>query len=215
MEFDKKLIAPDTSLSFNEYALLPYNPESAWNHAMFEAIAEAGGFTLDTPLSKLTKKQADFFWNGDPDKAVKWIYRKQSGEGQSTYNRPWIGIIGDLKRRYAEAWGDNMRETLEKYMSHKECASCHGKRLRPEALGVTIGSKNIWQLTELSVSQTIDFFEKTQFTQTEEKIAAQVVKEIRNRLSFLKMLVLNILRLNGVRQHLVVVKPSVFVFLHR
>ncbi|MBQ5490757.1 MAG: excinuclease ABC subunit UvrA [Treponema sp.] len=186
MEFDKKLIAPDLSLSFNEYALLPYNPEGAWNHSMFEAIAETGGFTLDTPLNKLTKKQSDFLWNGDPDKPVKWIYRKQSGEGQSTYNRPWIGVIGDLKRRYSEAWGDNMREAMEKYMSHKECASCHGKRLRPEALGVTIGNKNIWQLTELSVSQTIEFFEKTEFTPTEQKIASQVLKEIRNRLSFLK-----------------------------
>ncbi len=186
MEFDKKLIAPDMSKSFNEYGLAPYNPDGAWNHAMFEAIAEAGGFTLDTPLCKLTKKQSDFLWNGDPDINVHWIYRKQSGEGQSSYNRPWLGVFGDMKRRYAEAWGDNMREAMEKYMSHKECASCHGKRLRPEALGVTIGDKNIWNLTELSVLQTIEFFEKTKFTPTEEKIAAQVLKEIRNRLSFLK-----------------------------
>ena len=186
MEFDKKLIAPDMSKSFNEYGLAPYNPDGAWNHAMFEGIAEAGGFTLDTPLCKLTKKQSDFLWNGDPDINVHWIYRKQSGEGQSSYNRPWLGVFGDMKRRYAEAWGDNMREAMEKYMSHKECASCHGKRLRPEALGVTIGDKNIWNLTELSVLQTIEFFEKTKFTPTEEKIAAQVLKEIRNRLSFLK-----------------------------
>lgn len=186
MEFDKKLIMPDSDKSFNEYALTPYNPESAWNHAMFTAIAETGGFSLDTPMKNLTKKQTDFLWNGDPDKPMKWIYHKQSGEGQSTYNRPWIGVMGDMKRRYNEAWGDSMRENMEKFMSHRECALCHGKRLRQEALGVTIGGKNIWELTELSVSDTIDFFEKMKFTPTEEKIASQVLKEIRNRLSFLK-----------------------------
>ncbi len=202
MEFDKRLIMPDGSLSFNEYALAPYNPESAWNHAMFSAIAEAGGFSLDTPLNKLTKKQTDFLWNGDPDLPIKWIYHKQSGEGQSTYNRPWIGIFGDMKRRYAEAWGDNMRESLEKYMSHKECTSCHGKRLRKEALGVTVGGKNIWDLTELSVLETISFFEKIDFSETEQKIASQVLKEIRNRLSFLKNVGLEYLTLERSAQTL-------------
>ncbi len=186
MEFDKKLIMPDSSLSFNQGGLLPYNPEGAWNHAMFSAIAEAGGFSLDTPLSSLTKEQSNFLWNGDESKNVKWVYKKQSGEGQSTYNRPWIGVFNDMKRRYAEAWGDNMREALEKYMSHRECASCKGKRLRREALGVTVGNKNIWDLTELSVLGTIDFFSKLPLTSTEQKIATQILKEIKNRLSFLK-----------------------------
>ena len=186
MEFDKKLIMPDSSLSFNEYGLSPYNPEGAWNHAMFSAISEGGGFSLDTPLNALTKKQSDFLWNGDPSKNLKWVYHKQSGEGQSSYNRPWIGIFADMKRRYAEAWGENMRESLEKYMSHKECTACKGKRLRKEALGVTVGGKNIWELTELSVLETIDFFDNLSLTDTESKISSQILKEIRSRLSFLK-----------------------------
>lgn len=186
MEYDKSLIVPDASLSFSEYGIAPYNPESAWNHAQFEAVAKAAGFTLETPLKSLTKKQSDFLWNGDSEKNIQWVYKKQSGEGTSSYSRPWPGIFGDLRRRYNEAWGENARESLEKYMSHKECASCRGKRLRPEALGVTVGGKNIWDLTELSVLETIRFFESLSLSETEQKIAAQILKEIKARLQFLK-----------------------------
>ncbi len=186
MEFDEALIMPNPKLTFNEGAIIPYNPESSWNQSMFSAIAETGGFDLDTPLEQLTKTQSDYLWNGDESKNVHWIYQKQSGEGSSTYNRPWLGIYADMRRRYTEAWGDNMRSNLEKYMAHKECKNCHGKRLRPEALCVTVGGKNIWDLTELSVAETIDFFDKLTFTETEQKIASQILKEIRSRLSFLK-----------------------------
>lgn len=186
MDFDRDLIMPDSSLSFNEGALVPYNPESAWNHAQFSAIADAAGFSLDTPMNELNKKQRDFIWKGDETKILRWVYHKQSGEGQSTYNRPWIGVMADMRRRYNEAWGDSGRESLEKYMSHSECSSCHGKRLRPEALCVTVGGKNIWDLTGFSVLETIEFFEKLELTETESKIASQILKEIKARLSFLK-----------------------------
>ncbi|MBQ7167832.1 MAG: excinuclease ABC subunit UvrA [Treponema sp.] len=186
MEFDENLIMPDPSLSFNEGGLAPYNPESAWNGSMFGAIASAGGFDLDTPLKKLTKKQKDFLWNGDEEKNIRWVYHKQSGEGMSTYNRPWIGVYADLRRRYVEAWGDSMKSSLERYMSHRECQTCKGRRLRPEALCVTVGGKSIWDLTGLSVQETIEFFEKLELTETEQAIAAQVMKEIKSRLSFLK-----------------------------
>ncbi len=186
MEFDENLIMPDASRSFNEGGLAPYNPESAWNNAMFSAIAGEGGFDLDTPLGKLTKKQKAFLWEGDESRNIRWVYHKQSGEGTSTYNRPWIGVYADMRRRYVEAWGDTMKSSLEKFMSHKNCQSCKGKRLRPEALCVTVGGKNIWDLTELSVLETIDFFEKLQLTETEQRIAAQVMKEIKSRLFFLK-----------------------------
>ncbi len=186
MEFDRRLIMPDASLSFDEGGLAPYNPESAWNHSMFAAVADAAGFSLATPLSELTKRQADFLWNGSGEKSIHWVYEKQSGEGHSTYNRPWPGLFADLRRRHAEAWGDNARLALERFMSHKECASCRGKRLRPEALCVTVGGKNIWDLTELSVLQTIEFFENLRLSATEQKIAGQILKEIRSRLMFLK-----------------------------
>ena len=186
MEWDMQKILPDKSLSFNQGALPFYNPESEWNHSMFQAVSEAAGFTLDTPFSELTEEQYGFLMNGDAEKKVHWIYKKQSGEGYSEYNRPWPGVMGDMKRRHTEAWGENQRLRMEeKFMSVSHCSCCNGRRLRKEALGVTVGGKNIWELCTLSVSESIEFFEKLELTESERQIAKQVLKEIRSRLKFL------------------------------
>ena len=196
MEWDFKKILPDPTKSFNEQAFPFYNPDSEWNKAMFSAVAEEGKFSLDTPLCELSKNQFDYLINGDENKNLRWIYQKQSGEGFSEYNRPWPGILSDMKRRHAEAWGENQRIKMEeKYMSVSECSSCRGKRLRPEALGVTVGGKNIIELCAMSVSETIDFFKALSLTDTEKLIAAQVLKEIRARLDFLKNVGLDYLTL--------------------
>ena len=187
MEWDVNKILPDKSKSFNERAFPFFNPESEWNHSMFQAVAEHAGFTLDTPIEKLTDSQFDFLWNGNPDVKIHWIYKKQSGEGFSEYNRAWPGLFAEMKRRHNEAWGENQRASIEdKFMTISQCHACNGQRLRPEALGVTIGGKNIHQLCQLSVLETIDFFDKLEVTPSQEKIAAQVLKEIRARLRFLK-----------------------------
>lgn len=187
LEWDENLLCPDKNLSFNQGGISFYNPESEWNSSMFEAVAKAGGFSLDTPLNQLTKSQEKFLWHGDANKILHWIYKKQSGEGFSEYKRPWLGIYHDIQRRYVEAWGDTQRSRMEeKYMSHSLCKTCGGHRLRPEALGVTVGGKNIWELTEFSVLQTIEFFENLKLSKTEQKIAEQILKEIKSRLLFLK-----------------------------
>ena len=186
MAFDKNLIMPDDSLSFNEGGLAPYNPASAWNRSMFEAIFKEAGADIETPFAELDKKQSDFIWNGDKNRNVRWVYRKQSGEGQSTYNRPWLGVFADMRRRYQESWGDSMKTSLEKYMTHKECAVCRGRRLRAEALGVTVGGKNIHELTALSVADSVGFFGALTLTESQQQIATQVLKEIKARLKFLK-----------------------------
>ncbi|MCR5698473.1 MAG: excinuclease ABC subunit UvrA [Treponemataceae bacterium] len=186
MEWSMEKILPDDSLSFNERALPFFNPDSAWNTSVFQAVADAAGFSLDTPIKDLTEEQFNFLWNGNPDKKLHWIYKKQSGEGYSEYNRPWIGVLAEMKRRYAEAWGDTQKKNIEeKFMQISPCSSCHGKRLRPEALGVTVGGKNIWELCELSVVDSIEFFKNLKLTENETQIASQVLKEIRSRLSFL------------------------------
>lgn len=196
MEWDENKILPDSSKSFNEGAFPFYNPESEWNQSMFSAVAEAAGFSLDTPINKLTKEQFDFLWNGDLTRKVHWVYQKQSGEGFSEYNRPWIGLLNDMKRRHNEAWGQAQRERIEeKFMSISECSSCHGKRLRKEALGVTVGGKNIYELSCLSVLESIDFFENLTLTENETKIALQILKEIKSRLNFLKNVGLDYLTL--------------------
>ena len=187
MEWDVNKILPDKSKSFNERAFPFFNPESEWNHSMFQAVADHAGFTLDTPIEQLTDSQFDFLWNGNPDVKIHWIYKKQSGEGFSEYNRAWPGLFSEMKRRHNEAWGENQRASIEeKFMTISQCHACNGQRLRPEALGVTIGGKNIHQLCQLSVLETIDFFDKLEVTPSQEKIAAQVLKEIRARLRFLK-----------------------------
>lgn len=187
MEWDEKKILPDRSLSFNEGALPFFNPDSAWNNSVFNAVAQEGSFTLDTPISDLSEKQFDFLWNGNPDKKLHWMYQKASGEGVSEYNRAWIGVLAEMNRRYKEAWGDTMRTNIEeKFMTVKECSCCHGMRLRPEALGVTIGGKNIHELCKLSVGESIEFFDKLELSESEAQIATQVMKEIRARLRFLR-----------------------------
>lgn len=186
MEWDISKIIPDKSLSFNQRAFPFFNPESEWNHSMFNAVAEESGFTLDTPIDQLSKEQFDFLWNGDETKKIRWIYKKQSGEGYSEYNRPWPGVYAEMQRRYKEAWGESQRTNIEeKFMSISECSCCKGRRLRQEALGVTVGNKNIWQLTELSVGDSIKFFDNLELSENEKKIGAQILKEIRSRLKFL------------------------------
>ena len=187
MEWDELKILPDKNLSFNQKALPFFNPESEWNHSMFNAVAEAAGFTLDTPINQLTDSQFNYLWNGDSEKKIHWIYKKQSGEGYSEYNRPWPGVMQEMKRRHNEAWGESQRANIEeKFMTISECSCCGGKRLRAEALGVTVGGKNIWDLTLLSVTDSIDFFDKLELSESEKKIGEQVLKEIRSRLRFLK-----------------------------
>lgn len=197
MEWDSKKILPDTSKSFNEGVLPFFNPSSEWNQAMFGALADSNGWNLNTPFNELTSEQFETLWNGDLTKNIRWVYKKQSGEGFSEYNRPWPGIIAEMKRRHNEAWSEAQRVKIEEnYMSVSECSSCHGKRLRKEALGVTVGSKNIIDLCELSVAESLDYFSKLELTGTETKIAAQLLKEINARLNFLKNVGLDYLTLS-------------------
>ena len=196
MEWDFSKIIPDKSLSFNEGAIAFYNPSSSWNHCVFSAVAEHAHFSLDTPLNELTEEQYFYLVNGNPDENLHWIYKKQSGEGFSEYKRPWLGILNDVKRRYQEAWGDAQRTKMEeKFMSVSECTICNGKRLRKEALGVTVGGKNIMELSSLSVEESIQFFEDLKLSPSEEKIASQLLKEIKARLNFLKNVGLDYLTL--------------------
>ena len=195
MEYDYNLIVPDESKSFNEHGILPYNPTSAWNSCRIQAVADSYGFSLDTPICNLTEEQKKVLFYGS-DRVLHWVYYKQSGTGMSEYNQPWNGIFGDLRRRYIEAWGDQMKANLEKFMSHDVCSCCHGKRLRSEALGVTVGGKNIYELTEFSISESLRFFDSItcedcdsdfeKLSETELQIAKQILKEIRARLNFLK-----------------------------
>ncbi|MEL3907036.1 MAG: excinuclease ABC subunit UvrA [Treponema sp.] len=184
--FDFKLMVPDTALSFNEGAFLPYNPDSAWNRARFEALARRFNFSLDTPVKELSKKALKIIMEGSGIEPIEFVYERQDGTGKSKYRKPWLGIYSDMQRRYNETYSAAQREAFERYMAVNTCEHCGGKRLKPEALAVTVGKKNIHELSSLSVGDSLDFFERLKLTETEKTIGQQILKEITSRLRFMK-----------------------------
>ena len=195
MEYDEHLIMPDMSLSYNEGGILPFTPKSAWYHSWFEALAKAYNFSLDTPLKDLPKKIMHILYHGS-DKVLNISYKSRQGDHTSDYNKPFPGIFKELERRHRESFSDSMREYIESFMSQRECTACHGARLRPEALAVTIGGKNIEELTSSSVQELRAFFDKLKLTDTEKQISGQIMKEIKARLQFLDSVGLGYLTLN-------------------
>jgi len=194
-EFDENLIIPDRSLSFEEGGITLYNPDSAWNRSRFEALAKHYKFSLDTPINELPKKILSVILYGSGDQAIDFVYENREGTGHFKYHQSWPGIFADMKRRYNETFSDSQKENLERYMSTHECEVCHGKRLKPEILAVTIGGVNIHDLSCLSVTETIEFFRKLELNESEKAIAAQIMKEINARLNFMKNVGLDYLTL--------------------
>jgi len=194
-EFDPDLIIPDSSLSFEDGGIVPYNPDSAWNRSRFAALAKKYNFSLDTPYGKLPKKVRSIIMDGSGEDAIDFVYQNREGTGHFKYHQCWPGIIADLKRRYNETFSDAQKENLEKYMSIHECETCKGKRLKREVLAVTVCGTNIHDLSSLSVTDSITFFKEAQFSETEEHIARQILKEINARLMFMKNVGLDYLTL--------------------
>lgn len=195
MEFDLSTIIPDESKSYNEGALLLYTPGNNWNTKRFEALAASYNFSLDTPIKDLTEEQKNALFYGS-DRLLTWIYRNDSVGKVSEYSQIWPGIKRDLQNRYVQSWGDNAKERLERFMSHATCPVCNGRRLRVEALGVTVGNKNIYDLTTLSINDAITFFNTLTLTQYQKEVTKQILKEITNRLNFLKNVGLEYLTLD-------------------
>lgn len=194
-EFDTDLIIPDPHLSYDEGGILPYNPDAAWNRSRFSALAKHYKFSLSTPIDELPKKIYSIILNGSGEDAIDFVYENREGTGHFKYHQSWPGILADMKRRYNETFSDSQKENYEKYMSNRECEVCRGKRLKPEALAVTVGDNNIFELSSLSVADSISFFEKIKLTDTENQIAKQILKEINARLSFMKNVGLDYLSL--------------------
>jgi excinuclease ABC subunit A len=185
LEFDPDLVIPDRSLSFNEGGCIPYNPDSAWHRSRFESLAKHYKFSLDTPFNDLPSRVMNAILYGSDDE-IEVTYENRDKTGRFEYRSRFPGVLEDLKRRYLETQSTGIKEWLEKFMSQKPCEACGGKRLRPEALAVTVGGRSIWDLTNLSVTDSLTFFETTVFTDTEKKIAKQIFKEIIARLGFMK-----------------------------
>jgi len=194
LEFDPALVIPDPSLSFNEGGCIPYNPSSAWNRSRFEALAKHYNFSLDTPFAELPKKVMDAILYGS-DEEIRVHYDNRQNTGHFEYDTRFTGILPDLQRRYMETNSDGIKTWLEGFMTEKPCSVCQGKRLRPEALAVTIGDRNIYEVTSMSVEEALKFFTSLQLTDVEKQISKQITKEIKARLNFMKNVGLDYLTL--------------------
>ena len=192
-EYDVNKIIPDRSKSFDEGAIASQNPNAGWGRAGFEAFAKSHGFTLKTPFNKLTEQQFNAVLYGS-DLKFKMDYEDRMGS--VSINRRWHGVINDLKRRYAETESVAIRTWISSFQTEIECPVCHGERLRPEALSVFVGGKNINQATAMNIRDSYDFFLGLQLSESEQQIAYQIMKEIRSRLTFLKNVGLSYLTMN-------------------
>ena len=193
-EFDRNLIMPDPSLSFNQHGLVPYNPESAWQRSSFEGLSAAMGFSLDEPLENLSEEFLDAIFNGT-DMEIDYTYVNKRGTGKFEYTSEFRGIYADLQRRYRESSSTGVRNWLEGFMTRKPCRDCAGRRLKPEALSVFIGGKNIHETTVMPIHEARGFFNALKLDETETRIAEQILKEIKDRLGFLESVGLGYLTL--------------------
>jgi excinuclease ABC subunit A len=184
-EIDPDLLVPDPGLSIDEGALVPWAVGSAnFYESVIQAVADRYEIPTDKPWQDLTEEQQGYFLNGTNGDRVYVTYRNRMGRRRA-YTIAFEGIASSLERRYRDTDSSQQRERIEEYMSFRPCPVCKGARLKPEVLAVTVGERNIHQFTQLSVSAALRFIDGLELTSTEELIGARVVKEIRERLTFL------------------------------
>lgn len=194
-EFDPNKIIPDRGLSYNQGAIATQNPEAAWGRVPFTAVAKRYGFTLDTPFSDLPEDVYNTILYGTKER-LPMEYRNENGKGTYVMEKPFAGIIPDLRRRYYETNSLQIKQWMEGFQTARTCEECHGERLRPEAIAVTVADKDIMTVTRLSVRNSIAFFNSLKLSETETAISTQIMKEIHNRLGFLNDVGLDYLTLD-------------------
>ena len=195
-EIDPELVIPDRRRTLADGAVEPwYRGASDYYPNMLEAACRALGIPMDVPVADLAPEQVDAILYGRPDLTVRFSYNGFAGRG-ATRTARFEGVIPNLEKRYREAISEGEREWLEEYMTTKPCEVCHGDRLRPESLAVTVGGKNIAQLTALSVREALRFIRTLALDDRERFIAHQVLKEIEARLQFMVDVGLDYLTLN-------------------
>jgi excinuclease ABC subunit A len=185
LEVDPDLVVPDPTLAIGEGALVPWSVmNSNFYESVIQGIADRYEVDLETPWAELPQEQRDLFLEGTGGERVYVQYRNRMGRKRS-YMLSFEGIVKSLERRYRETDSSQIRERLEEYMSFRACPACGGARLKPEVLAVTIGGRNIHELTKLSVAASLEFLDALELTEVEQLIGARIVKEIRERLTFL------------------------------
>ena len=188
MEFDEDLIIPDKSLSINQGAIVVLGWQSAndgksFSNAILQALALKYNFSLDTPFEDYPKEIHDILIYGTNGEKVAVRYKGQGGIG--VYDIAFEGLIKNVERRYRETSAESTKAEYETFMRFTPCATCHGQRLKKESLAVTIGDKNIYEMTEMSVRDLRQYLDELQLTETQLKIGKEILKEIKGRLQFL------------------------------
>lgn len=198
MRINPDLVIPNKNLSINQGAILA----SGWSNAdsgtiaqmYYSALAEEYGFSLDTPIKDLSEEQLNALLYGTNGKKIKMT--RVNAYGSGTYLTEFEGVINNLRRRYNETTSEYSRAEITKVMDECNCPECNGKRLNKSALAVTIGGKNIIEFTELSINKEIEFIDSLELTEKQHMIADTIIKEIRQRLSFLASVGLDYLTLS-------------------
>src|ERR671938_511552 len=184
-EIDPDLLVPDLTLSIGEGALVPWGlGSSSFYDSVINAIADRYEIDLETPWQELSEEQQNLFLYGTDGERVYISYRNRMGRRRA-YMLAFEGLVPSLERRYRDTDSSTQRERIEEYMSFRPCPVCHGSRLKPEVLAVTVGDKNIHEFTRMSVTRAIEFLDGLELTDTEQLIGARIIKEIRERLNFL------------------------------
>lgn len=188
MEFDLELMVPDESLSINQGAIIApgwnsCNQKGSFTNALLSALAEHYHFSLDTPFQDYPEEIRDILLHGTGGTEVKVRYRSQRGEG--VYDVAFEGLIENEKRRYREAFSASAKEEYESFMRIIPCKTCGGKRLKRSSLAVTVGDLNIYDATDMSIVKFRSFIDQLTLTEMQRMIGEQILKEIRNRVSFL------------------------------
>jgi excinuclease ABC subunit A len=185
-EIDPDLLVPDPTLSISEGALVPWSlGNSSFYESVIQAIADRYEIDLETPWQDLSEDLQNLFLFGTNGDKVYVQYRNRMGRRRS-YMLAFEGIVASLQRRYRETDSSQQRERIEEYMSFRPCPVCGGARLKPEVLAVTVGGKNIHEFTRMSVQRAIEFVDELELSKTEQLIGERILKEIRERLTFLE-----------------------------
>lgn len=196
LEVDEELVIPDPSLSLREGAIAPWNPISSnYYPQMLEQACTAFKINFDTPFNKLSEAQRAIILHGSDGKLFHFHYENEFG-GVRDVDVPFEGVLTNIQRRYHETNSDYTREQMRLYMTELPCQTCHGYRLNPQALSVKVADTHIGQVTMLSITNALNFFESLELSEQETMIARPILKEVRDRLTFLQNVGLDYLTLS-------------------
>ena len=195
MYFDPEEVVPNPELSLREGAVVPWETRTGfYYHQLLEALADHYKFDINTPFARLPERIQQILLHGSGKESVRFFY--DQGERRHYYEKPFEGIIPNLERRFHETDSDRVRENLERFMNVMPCPTCQGARLRPESLFIRVGGSNIQEVCALSIHEAELFFETLRLSDKEFEIGRRILKEIRERLSFLSYVGLDYLSLD-------------------